>query len=104
MSRREQLEAMLADDPTDQFLRYGLALDLESAGENERSLELLRGLQREKYIAAFFMAGQQLTSLDRIDEARSVLRDGIAAADQGGDTHAAGEMREYLTNLGQLGE
>jgi hypothetical protein len=104
MSRREQLEAMLAEDPTDQFLRYGLALELAASGEHERSLELHRGLQRERYIPAFFMAGQQLTSLDRIDEARSVLRDGIAAADQSGDTHAAGEMREYLTNLGQWGE
>lgn len=104
MSRREQLESMLADDPADHFLRYGLALELESAGENERSLELLHGLQRELYIPAFFMAGQQLTKLDRLDEARSVLREGIAAADQVGDSHAAGEMREYLTGLGQLGE
>jgi hypothetical protein len=104
MSRREQIEAMLADDPTDHFLRYGLALELESAGEHEPSLDLLRGLQREQYIPAFFMAGQQLTRLDRIDEARTVLRDGIAAADQVGDTHAAGEMREFLTNLGQWGK
>jgi hypothetical protein len=103
MSRREQLEAMLADDPTDHFLRYGLALELEAAGEHERSLELLTGLQHELYVPAFFMAGQQLTKLDRIDEARSVLRQGIATADQVGDTHAAGEMREFLTSLGQLG-
>ncbi len=104
MSRREQIEAMLVDDPTDQDLRYFLALELEKAGEHERSMELHRGLQREQYVPAFFMAGQQLTKLDRIDEARSVLRDGIAAADQVGNSHAAGEMREYLTNLGQLGE
>jgi len=104
MSRREQIEAMLADDPTDQFLRYGLALELARAGEHERSLELHRGLQREQYIPAYFMAGQQLTGLGRIDEARSVLREGIAAADQLGDAHAAREMREFLTNLGQLGE
>ena len=29
MSRREQIEAMLADDPTDQFLRYSLAMELQ---------------------------------------------------------------------------
>ena len=103
MSRREQLEAFLVDDPTDQFLRYGLAFELETEGDNERSLELLAGLQRELYIPAFFMAGQQLTRLERIAEARTALRDGIAAADRVGDTHAAGEMREFLTNLGQLG-
>ena len=104
MSLREKLEALLAEDPTDQFLRYGLALQLDTAGENERSLELMTGLQRESYVPAFFMAGQQLTRLDRISEARSVLRDGIAVADRVGDTHAAGEMREFLTSLGQFGE
>jgi hypothetical protein len=104
MSRREQIEALLADDPTDQFLRYGLALELETAGEHEQSLELLTGLQREAYVPAFFMAGQQLVRLDRISEARSVLRDGIASADEVGNAHAAGEMREFLTGLGQFGE
>ncbi len=103
MSRREQIEALLVDDPADHFLHYGLALELETEGEHERSLELLAGLQRETYIPAFFMAGQQLTRLDRIDEARTVLRHGIAAADNVGDTHAAGEMREFLTSLGPLG-
>jgi hypothetical protein len=104
MSRREQIEAMLVDDPTDQFLRYGLALELAKEGEHAQSLEMHRVLQREQYIPAYFMAGQQLTGLNRIDEARSVLREGIAAADRAGDAHAAREMREYLTNLGQLGE
>ena len=104
MPLREQLEELLTEDPTDQFLRYGLALELDKAGEHDRSLELMAELQRESYVPAFFMAGQQLTRLERIGEARSVLRDGIAVADRTGDSHAAGEMREFLTNLGQFGE
>jgi hypothetical protein len=102
MPLREQLEALLADDPTDQFLRYALALELDKTGEHERSLELMAVLQRESYVPAFFMAGQQLTRLERIGEARAVLREGIAVADRTGDTHAAGEMREFLTSLGQF--
>ncbi len=102
MPLREQLEAMLAEDPTDQFLRYGLALELDKIGVHQRSLELMSELQRESYVPAFFMAGQQLTRLERIGEARAVLREGIAAADRIGNTHAAGEMREFLTSLGQF--
>jgi hypothetical protein len=46
------------------------------------------------------MAGQQLTRLDRVAEARDFLRDGIDAARAQGDAHAAGEMSEFLTSLG----
>ena len=83
-----------------------LALELEKAGENDRSLELLAGLTRdaEPYVPAFFMAGQQLTQLERVNEARSFLRDGIEAARAAGDSHAAGEMSEFLASLGSLGE
>ena len=106
MSRREQIEAMLVDDPTDQFLRYALAMELDKAGENDASLQKLAELQRDEnaYVPAYFMAAQQLTRLDRINEARTILRDGIALADKVGNAHAAGEMREFLTGLGREGE
>jgi hypothetical protein len=105
-TRREKIEALLADEPEDQFLRYTLALELEKTGENNRSLELLAGLTRdaEPYVPAFFMAGQQLTQLERVNEARAFLRDGIEAARAAGDSHAAGEMSEFLASLGSLGE
>jgi predicted Zn-dependent protease len=105
-TRREKLEAMLAADPQDAFLRYGLSQELEKSGENERSLELLLGLTKDAkpYVAAFFMAGQQFAKLGRVNEARSVLRDGIEEARRQGNSHAAGEMAEFLTSLGQRGE
>lgn len=106
MSRREQIEAMLADDPHDTFLRYSLAMELEKEGEHERSLEQLRGLMAERppYVPAFFMAAQQLAGLERIDEARAALRDGIEEARRQGNAHAAGEMSEFLASLGSAGE
>ena len=46
-TRREKVEAMLAEDPSDQFLRYSLALELEKEGQHDRSLaefgELMSG-------------------------------------------------------------
>src|SRR5690242_12862194 len=105
-SRRARIEAMLADDPQDAFLRYSLAMELGKEGEHDRNLELLRGLQADQppYVPAFFMAGQQLAQLNRLNEARAVLRDGIEKARQAGDAHAAGEMSEFLASLGGRGE
>jgi predicted Zn-dependent protease len=106
LSRRQRIEAMLADDPRDQFLRYSLALEFVKEGEHDRSLQLLQELMAETppMVAAFFMAGQQLTRLRRIADARAVLRDGIEHARQQGDRHAAAEMSDYLSRLDDLGE
>lgn len=106
ISRREKIEAMLADDPSDTFLRYSLAMELEKEGQHDSSLQKLAELANElpPYIPAFFMSGQQLVKLQRIGEARDVLRNGIEAARTQGDLHAAGEMSEFLASLGELGE
>jgi hypothetical protein len=105
-SRRQRIEAMLAVDPADQFLRYSLAMELEKEADHERSLAGLRDLQRDTppYVPAFFMAAQQLVKLARVSEARESLRRGIEAARLQGNSHAAGEMSELLASLGSAGE
>ncbi|HEY2883511.1 MAG TPA: hypothetical protein VGJ15_13780 [Pirellulales bacterium] len=105
-SRRTRIEAMLAQDPSDQFLRYSLAMELEKEGLHEPSLAGLSTLQRDvaPYVAAFFMAAQQLTKLERIEEARETLRRGIEEARRQGNAHAAGEMSEFLASLGRASE
>jgi len=105
-SRRQRIEAMLAVDPADQFLRYSLAMELEKEADHERSLSGLRDLQDDTppYVPAFFMAAQQLVKLARIAEARESLRRGIEAARLQGNSHAAGEMSELLSSLGSAGE
>ena len=105
-SRREKIEAMLVDDPKDVFLRYSLAMELDKAGENDASLAKLEELTTEAppYVPAFFMAGQQLVRLERVSEARAILREGIEQAREQGDAHAAGEMGEFLASIGDMGE
>lgn len=102
MSRRAKIEAMLAESPGDTFLRYSLALELEKEGQHEPSLQALDELMRDDppYVPAFLMAAQQLAGLERVEEARGVLRDGIDAARDAGNAHAAGEMSELLVRLG----
>jgi predicted Zn-dependent protease len=106
MSRRKKIEAMLADDPRDTFLRYSLAMELDKEGEHDASLQKFNELTRDEppYVPAFFMAAQQLARLERVNEARTYLRDGIEAARQQGNAHAAGEMSEFLASLGDAGE
>ncbi|MFP6611575.1 MAG: hypothetical protein VB875_09360 [Pirellulales bacterium] len=105
-SRREQIEAMLADEPQDVFLRYSLAMELKKESRHEDSLGLLRELMAgdPPHVPSSFMAGQQLAGLQRIDEARDVLRQGIDAARRQGDEHAAGEMSDFLNSLSNFGE
>jgi thioredoxin-like negative regulator of GroEL len=102
LSRREKIEAMLAEDPGDTFLRYSLAMELDKEGEHGQSLAKFAELTRDDppYVPAFFMAGQQLVRIGRSEEARAVLRDGIAAATRQDDAHAAREMSEFLASLG----
>jgi tetratricopeptide (TPR) repeat protein len=106
VSRRTKIEALLVDSPDDTFLRYGLALELDKEGEHDASLQELRRLMggAPAYVPAFFMAGQQLARLERVEEARAALRDGIEQARTQGNAHAAGEMSEFLASLGRLGE
>lgn len=96
---------MLADEPDDVFLRYSLAMEWEKEGEHEKSLAGLHELTagQSPYVPAFFMAAQQLVKLNRVEEARAYLRDGIEQARAQGDSHAAGEMSEYLASLGSHG-
>ncbi len=97
---------MLAEDPQDTFLRYSLALELDKEGQHDRSLAGLGSLMKDDpaYVPAFFMAAQQLVRLTRLAEARTTLRDGIEQARRQGNAHAAGEMAEFLTSIGPLGE
>jgi cytochrome c-type biogenesis protein CcmH/NrfG len=106
LTRREKIEAMLADDPADTFLRYSLAMELDKESRHEESLATFRGLMTapQPYVPAFFMVAQQLARLQRVSEARTALREGIEVARRQGDSHAAGEMSEFLASLGSLGE
>src|SRR5262245_6564261 len=104
--RMAQIEAMLAEDPDDAFLRYGLAMEHASAGDDATCVTVLQELitrtAAEPYVPAFLQAGQALVRLDRIPEACAVLRQGIAAAAKAGTPdamHAQSEMQGLLGSI-----
>jgi Tfp pilus assembly protein PilF len=100
-SRRVRLQEMLAQDPDDPFLRYGLAMDFAGGGEDEAAATQFADLLRmaPDYVPAYLQAGQVLARLGRDDEARAVYRAGVAAAQKAGDAHAAGELQGFLDML-----
>jgi thioredoxin-like negative regulator of GroEL len=101
-TRKQQIEAMLAEDPNDPFLRYGLAMECVSQGDDEEAVARFRGLIviDPEYVPAYMQAGQALVRLGRQDEAQDALRTGVAMARKKGDAHAADEMQGMLEGLG----
>ncbi len=101
MSRRSQIESMLVNEPTDEFLRYSLAMELEKDGEHAACLDIFLSLMADTppYVPAFFMAAQQRVRLGEIDRAKEFLRKGIEQARSQGNAHAAAEMSEMLQGL-----
>lgn len=100
-SRKQQIEEMLAEDPNDAFLRYGLAMEHLSGGDDEGAVRCFRELLAlsPEYVPAYMQAGQALTRLGRNDEARALWQQGVTTARKTGDQHAAEEMQGFIEGL-----
>ena len=100
-SRREVLEAFVAEKPDDAFSRYGLALEFMNSGDVANAETQFRELLRRNpaYVPGYQMLGQLLARQSRADDARAVLREGIAAATKAGNGHAQSEMEGLLAEL-----
>lgn len=100
-SRREVLEAFVAEKPDDAFSRYGLALEYMNSGDAANAETQFRELLKRNpgYVPGYQMLGQLLAKQLRTDDARTVLREGISAAATAGNGHAQAEMEGFLAEL-----
>jgi thioredoxin-like negative regulator of GroEL len=100
--RRLMLEERLADDPSDSFLRYGLAVQCLREGDVEegraRLLALIEDHAREQ-VAAYQQLGQSYVDSGEPEAAAKVLRAGIERALKTADDHAVAEMQLMLNSL-----
>lgn len=102
MDRIAMLKEILGQNPSDTFARYGLAMEYSKSGQVEDALREFEALLQANpdYTAGYFMAAQMLAREEREEEARKMLRDGIAAAQRTRNQHAQSEMEGMLQELG----
>jgi predicted Zn-dependent protease len=100
-TRKQQIEEMLAEDPNDPFLRYGLAMEHVSAGDDAAAASCLQDLivGNPDYVPAYQQLGQTLLRQGRSPEARQAWIQGVKAAQKMGNLHARDEMQGFLDNL-----
>jgi predicted Zn-dependent protease len=100
--RISTLNEILFQDPNNAFARYGLAMELANSGHTNQALAEFDKLlaANPDYAAGYFMAAQTLVKVERTDEAKAMLQNGIAAAQRKGDSHAASEMQGMLDEIG----
>ncbi len=101
-NRLDILKNLVAQNPSDSFARYGLAMAYASTGDYGQAVEeygKLIGLN-PKYVAAYYHGGQALEKLGRTDEARDIYRRGIVTSTEIGDQHTRSELEAALDLLG----
>ncbi len=98
-SRVEILKQLLAENGSNIFARYGLAMEYVKAGSLDQAVAEFENILESDpaYSAAYFHGGQTLEKLGKLDEARDYYRRGLAASP---DPHGRGELRAALDILG----
>lgn len=101
-NRLEMLKTMVAQNPQESFLRYGLAMEYRNAGDLETAVTEFRAViaANPDYVAAYFHGGQTLERLGHVEEARALYQSGIEASRRTGDAHARSELEGALSLLG----
>jgi hypothetical protein len=100
-TRKEQILEMLKAEPNDPELRYMLAMEFVSEGNDldaSRSFEELTAVA-PNYVPAYHTGARTLVRLNHVAEAKALLERGIPIAFAQGNAHAAGEMQELLDSL-----
>jgi Tfp pilus assembly protein PilF len=101
-ARLETLLNLVAQNPADSFMRYGLAMEYRNTGNLEAAVNEFRKLiaADPDYGPAYFHGGQTLERLGMVEEARELYEKGVEVTTRKGDSHALEEMRAALDLLG----
>lgn len=101
-TRRQKLEEFLAQNPKDTFSRYGIALECVREGDLAAAEAHFRILieSNPDYVPGYQMYAQTLAQNDRLEDAKTILTQGIQAAIHQGNQHARSEMEGLLSDLG----
>ena len=100
-NRLDILRQMLAQDPSNTFARYGLAMEYSKAGDYRSAVTEFNSLiaADDSYVAAYYHGGQSLEKLGDLEGARNIYERGIAASQRKGDAHTRAEIEAALQLL-----
>jgi tetratricopeptide (TPR) repeat protein len=105
MSRLPQLMKLLALDPNDTFVLYGLAAEHAKVGNHAEAVSWYRKCLAADpaYLYAYFHMAKSLQAMGNLAEARAVVADGVKEAHRAGDGKAIGELSQYQVELAEVG-
>ena len=100
MTRLQQLQQFLSDDPSDPFNVYALAIEYQKS-DIQKSKELFLELLTEhpKYIPTYYHYGKLLQEMNALKEAQNVFENGIQYAQELNELKALRELRAALQEL-----
>ncbi len=92
--RLAQLQAWLAEEPGDAFLRYAIALELKRLGRMDEAIDQLEGLlgDRPEHVPSYYQLALLLAEAGRSSEAMSTCDAGALQALVAGDRKARAEL------------
>ena len=100
MTRLQQLQHFLLEDPNDPFNLYALAIEFQKT-DVQKSIELFRQLITEypRYIPTYYHFGKLLQEKGELENAQFVFVNGIKYAQEINAVKALHELRAALQEL-----
>jgi tetratricopeptide (TPR) repeat protein len=100
-TRLLELLSLMEEDPSDPFLQYVYALELEKSGMLEESISAIQQMMMKHpaYLAAYYQAGRMLDLKGERDAAISVVRAGLKLAQQQNNRHTMAELKYLLAEM-----
>jgi len=101
-TRLQTIQQMLAQNPNDSFLLYGLANEYKNGGDLPNAIEAYGRLfeVNPDYVAGYYHCGQTHELAGNPAAAAEVYDKGMAVARRMGDTHALSELQAARDMLG----
>jgi tetratricopeptide (TPR) repeat protein len=97
MSRIDQLQQMLEEDPHDVFLYYALGMEFLNSDVSKAVIQFEKVLQMDaSYVAAYYQLGQVWLQQNNPTKALVFLKQGRQEALKQNNRKAAGEFEEAI--------
>ncbi len=101
MSRLQQLQQMLLDEPNDSFLNYALALEYAKENDFPKAINIIEKVIQhdENYLGAYYQLGKLYEQQNLSEKATGIYQKGIVIAKAQNNKKAQGELNEALWML-----